>query len=96
MSTDNPYQSPIEVSQPKPAGPQFAPCYKCGSTSATKVGYTFWGGVIGPRLLTHVKCSQCGTKYNGKSGKSNTPAIIIYSVVVFVIVMGAYVALRIH
>jgi hypothetical protein len=45
------------------------------------VGFTWWGGIIGPKLLNHVKCQRCGTGYNGKSGKSNTTGIVIYSVV---------------
>jgi transposase-like protein len=58
------------------------PCPKCGSSHVKKVGYTWWGGAIGPRLMNHTKCNNCGTTYNGKSGKSNTNAIIIYNVVI--------------
>ena len=70
---------------------EYAPCPKCGSTEADKVGFTWWGGVLGPRLLSHVKCRQCGTGYNGKTGKSNTPAILIYSLVVLAIVIAVLV-----
>ncbi len=69
---------------PLPAG-EFAPCPKCGSTNSKKVGFTWWGGVLGPKLFNHVKCGGCGTCYNGKSGKSNTTAIVIYTVVLVVI-----------
>ena len=62
---------------------QYAPCPNCGQTNATPVSYTWWGGVIGPKMLTHVKCQNCNTQYNGKTGKSNTQGIIIYSVVLF-------------
>ncbi len=48
-------------------------------------GYTWWGGAIGPRLLSHVKCQGCGKGYNGKTGASNTMAIVLYQVVAFVI-----------
>lgn len=65
--------------------PEYAPCPKCSSTNATAVGYTWWGGLLGPKLLTHVKCAGCGATYNGKTGQSNTSAIVIYSVVVMVI-----------
>ncbi|MDT5063473.1 MAG: hypothetical protein QOH63_3932 [Acidobacteriota bacterium] len=41
--------------------------------------------MIGPRMLSHVKCRSCGTAYNGKTGQSNTTGIVIYSVVLFVI-----------
>lgn len=64
---------------------QFVPCPKCQSLGAEQLKFTWWGGAIGPRLLTHVKCANCGTKYNGKTGKDNTTGIVIYSVVVGVI-----------
>jgi len=68
---------------------EFAPCPKCGSTSAKRSGYTWWGGLIGPRILNHVKCQQCGTTYNGKTGSADlTGGIVLYSVVVFVIVLA--------
>lgn len=52
------------------------------------MSFTWWGGVIGPRVLTHVKCPQCGHTYNGKSGGDNTTGIVIYSGVVAVIMFG--------
>ncbi len=63
----------------------YVPCPNCGGEQIKKVGFTWWGGVLGPSLLTHVKCGDCGTTYNGKTGKSNTTGIIIYSVVVALI-----------
>ena len=39
----------------------------------------------GPKLLTHVKCQECGYKYNGKSGKDNSAGIAVYFVVVGVV-----------
>ncbi len=65
---------------------QYAPCPKCGSTDAKKVNYTWWGGVLGPRLFNLVKCNSCGMEYNGKTGKSNQTNMIIYLVASFVIV----------
>jgi uncharacterized protein (DUF983 family) len=49
--------------------------------------------LIGPRILTHVKCTSCGHKYNGTSGKDNTTGIIIYSVVVGLFVLGLLVVM---
>ena len=63
----------------------YAPCPKCQNTTATPVSFTWWGGLIGPKILSHVKCGKCGACYNGKSGKENTTGIIIYTVVCFVI-----------
>jgi hypothetical protein len=74
---------------------EFAPCPKCGSTNAKKVGFTFWGGIIGPRMLSHVKCQQCWTAYNGKTGKSNTVGILIYIAVIYGIVLGLCILLGI-
>ena len=64
---------------------QFAACPRCGKTDAKRVGYAWWGGALGPRLLNHVKCNSCGMEYNGKSGQSNTTAIIVYSLAITII-----------
>jgi len=61
----------------------YASCPQCKSSTAERTKFTWWGGVLGPKLLTHVKCGTCGKKYNGKSGKENTTGIVYYSVVVF-------------
>src|SRR5437764_1334831 len=82
---------------PQPAHPvgagQYAPCPRCQRPDPEKVGFTWWGGVIGPRMLSHVKCRWCGMQYNGKTGQSNTTGIIIYSVIVFVIVFAIGLAI---
>ena len=70
---------------------QYAPCPKCNATTAEKMSFTWRGGVIGPKVLSHVKCGSCSAQYNGKSGKDNTTGIIIYSVVVGAIVLGLLV-----
>jgi hypothetical protein len=67
---------------------KYAPCPNCSCPNAKRVSFTLWGGVLGPKLLTHVKCTKCGAKYNGKTGESNTTGIIIYTIVGFVIVFG--------
>jgi hypothetical protein len=65
-----------------------APCPSCGQSNASKVGFTWWGGAIGPAMLNHVKCLACGTEYNAKSGQSNTMGIIIYSVVIIAVFLA--------
>ena len=72
---------------------QYAPCPKCGVTGAERMSFTWWGGIIGPRVLTHVKCPGCGYGYNGKSGKDNTTGIVIYSIIVGIVVLGFVVVL---
>lgn len=99
--SQNPYAPPQSTGvppvrafpNPNPnQGPQFAPCPNCGCTFATKVGFTLWGGVLGPWLFTHVKCQQCQTAYNGKTGKSNTTAIVMYVVVSLLLVLAVVAA----
>ena len=64
---------------------QYVPCGRCQSTDVARMGFTWWGGLLGPKVLNHVKCNRCGATYNGKTGKSNTAAIAIYMVVILVI-----------
>jgi len=51
------------------------------------VGFTWWGGLVGPRLLSHVECPSCGARFNGKSGQDNTSGIVLYC-----LILGALVA----
>jgi ribosomal protein S27E len=85
MNDPNPYSSPQTYDKPPVLPPnapqgskQFAPCFQCGQTLVMPVGFTWWGGVLGPKMFSHVKCASCGTVYNGKTGKSNATAIAIY------------------
>lgn len=70
----------------------FLPCPKCGTTGAERLSFTWWGGLIGPKVLNHVKCPQCGYAYNGKTGRDNTSGIIVYSIVVGIVVFGLVAA----
>jgi hypothetical protein len=69
-------------------------CPKCGSQSVIPVKYTWWGGILGPKMFHHTKCNDCGFRYNSKTRKSNTTAIVIYSIVLFVIFFAVYYFLR--
>ncbi len=71
----------------------YAPCPQCGGVNAQKLRFTWWGGVLGPKILTHVKCQECGKAYNGKTGKENTTGIIIYSIVVAILALGLVVVM---
>ncbi len=55
-----------------------AACPKCGSQEWSPVGFTWWGGVVGPKMFNHAKCALCKSTFNSKTGKSNTRAILIY------------------
>jgi len=63
-------------------------CPKCGSENVTPVKFTWWGGLLGPKMFHHTKCNACGYTYNAKTRQSNTTAIVIYSVVGFIVVFG--------
>ena len=69
-------------------------CPTCGSKTVSKVKYTWWGGVLGPKLLHHTKCDDCKYTFNSKTGKSNTPGIIMYSVVLFVVAFAVFFFIR--
>lgn len=71
----------------------YVSCPKCGGSDIKKVGFTWWGGALGPRLLNHVKCNACSTTYNGKTGQSNTTGIVTYTIVVFIIAIVILVML---
>lgn len=69
-----------------------APCPRCGGAMSKPVGYTWWGGLVGPKLLHHVECERCGTAFNGRTGRPNTLGIAIYlgsTVVIALVVVGA-------
>lgn len=71
---------------------EFAPCPACQQQSATRLNYTWWGGALGPRMLTHVKCGGCGATYNGKTGQSNNAKIAAYMIIVNVVLIGLAIA----
>lgn len=66
-------------------------CPDCGADAAERVSFTWWGGLIGPAMLSHVRCRNCGTTYNGKSGRSNNTAIAIYVGVSLAISLAVFV-----
>jgi hypothetical protein len=69
------------AAEKKGKGDKWVPCPSCGATGPRRVKYTFWGSYYGPKLFNHVRCQQCGTAYNGKTGGSNLiPAIIFITV----------------
>jgi phage FluMu protein Com len=74
---------------------EWAECPNCGAPGdATRLWYTWWGGFVGPLVICHVRCNQCGTAYNGKTGDYNTTRILIYygiglAIVLVVVAVGA-------
>jgi hypothetical protein len=79
--SQNPYappQMPNVPQGPPPGSELVAPCYKCGCPYAKRITFTMWGGIVGPRMLNHVKCVRCFSTFNAKTGQSNNTAIFIY------------------
>ena len=70
-----------QVSQAK----QIAPCPQCNASNARKVEFTWWGGALAPAILKQVKCQNCGTVYNSKTGQSSTNGTILYIFAVILI-----------
>lgn len=66
-----------------PAEPEPGTCPHCGSRRSKKISFTMWGGVVGPKVFSLVKCAECGQQYQKKSGKPfEWSHIIVYSLVV--------------
>ena len=84
-----PQAPPVQQAVPPAVPParqvpgRYRPCPSCGGVNVKKVGFTWWGGVLGPALFCHCKCAACGTTFNGKTGRSNNTAIAIYTAVGF-------------
>jgi hypothetical protein len=95
-SPDNPYASPRPPplptghDRPPPQSQAYALCPHCGADAAKGETFTWWGGLLGPKLLNHVRCQSCGRTYNGRTGGTNTLGIAVYMIVttVFFIVAG--------
>jgi predicted Zn-ribbon and HTH transcriptional regulator len=65
-------------------------CPKCASDSIAAVKWTWWGGLIGPKILHHHKCASCNFTFNNKTKKSNTTPIIVYFIVISIVFFIAF------
>ena len=73
------------------------PCPKCGHKYATDVEHTWafgqwWSGkrwdifgLTAPKRFNLVRCRNCGTIYNGKTGKQETKKVIIWILIPVII-----------
>jgi len=68
-------------------------CPHCGHPEHKKVGFTWWGGALGPRMFNHVECLKCRGTYNSNTGQPNTTGIAIYVVVSTLIVFAIYMSI---
>ncbi|MEZ4302118.1 MAG: hypothetical protein R3B70_44725 [Polyangiaceae bacterium] len=95
-----PYAPPTHQMQGggPPGSPQEAVqrglCPKCGSPNVHQPSFTWWGGMLGPKMFNHWICRACGFGYNGATGQSNRGKIITYFVVVNVIAIIIIVAVN--
>jgi phage FluMu protein Com len=79
-------------------GGEWAECPHCGNSDATRVHWTFWGGLIGPAIINVVRCNECGTNYNGVHGDYNHTRILFYvlgSIVLGLIIAAAVIGVAI-
>jgi len=75
-----------EPDEDAPRKKGFVPCPRCGAEDPKKVKWTAWGSFYGPAMFHHVRCRDCGYKYNGRSGRSNLlPAIIFLAIPILLI-----------
>jgi hypothetical protein len=89
----NPYRQPNPpVDQPLQQRPP-ASCPQCGGGSTSKVTFSWWGGLLGPKLFHVVKCLRCGTQYNGKTGGRLNTVITVYLLVAFAAFGGIFAGL---
>lgn len=77
---------PPVVDYPRPhlqgGGPA---CPSCGSTQTKEVKYTWWGGLVGPKMMNLQKCENCRIQFNRKTNKNALNAIIAYNMVALLI-----------
>lgn len=68
-------------------------CPACGEDVVPKpIRFTWWGGAVGPRLLSHVSCPACYAKFNGRTGKFNGAGIAIYVGVLLLLTLAFVLA----
>jgi len=85
MSTSPQPPFPPPVPPPLPLNYGRIVCPRCGCPETSPVSFTWWGGVLGPKLLHVVKCHNCGQQFNGKTGRSNAAGIAIYTIVALIL-----------
>lgn len=75
--------------------PRIRPCPHCGIPDRVRpVAFTWWGGPIGPRLLSHVQCRRCGLAYNGRTGLPNTNGILACAVITAMLLVIIMVVIK--
>ena len=61
------------------------PCPYCNALTPQKLGFTWWGGMIGAPMLGIWRCGNCHKSYRPTSGQPATLAISMYLTVSVII-----------
>lgn len=65
-----------KVSRRVPLAQWAQPCPQCQGTNCIRLNYTWWGGYLGTRLTRQVCCTDCGRRFNGRTGEPDHYAIV--------------------
>ena len=93
MTDPKPYSAHLDTDSPDGDALVGHPCPVCGGVKVKRIKWTMWGGALGPKLFNHVKCAQCKTAFNHKTGKPNTTAIITYILISVAVGLAAGITL---
>ena len=78
----NPYEAPkTSPTAPLSTGGSGDDCPRCRSVDVYAPSFTWWGGMLGPRMFNHRICRACKFGFNAKTRKSNSTAIAIYTLI---------------
>jgi hypothetical protein len=76
MNLNNPYSAPTTSPSKVYSGDT---CPQCKGTNVRAPKFTWWGGLLGPKVFHHRVCDSCGFAFNAKTGRSNKRAVAIYA-----------------
>lgn len=86
----SPYPRP-NMQEPFGGGPS---CPQCNSANTKEVKYTWWGGIVGPKMMNLQHCNACGFQFNRATRKSTRNAVIAYNLVALVLALVIFAAVR--
>jgi hypothetical protein len=86
MASD-PYESSTSMTSVAADGARIACCPRCRSSNLHAPRFTWWGGPIGPHAFHHRVCRACGLGFDARTGRSNRTKIVVYTMVMFVLVL---------
>ena len=67
------------------------PCPRCGQIGANIRTWSWWGGLLGPKILKQATCMFCNQDFNHQTGKPITgQTVALYVLVPFAIIFGLF------